>query len=219
MGLSQILTGDRSFRVTGLARSGKDAIHLLHATSPEVILLETHMPGWKGSELARRLKHEHASTAILALGASYDEVFVRETTDGAVSGYLLKRCSPEMICSAIRRVADGEHQWLGPYVSSRAIRAWQAHDRTRRAGLTQLDADILLMLLDGATNGEMASALCRAPGTVANLISKVYDKIDVGTRAQATAWACKHKRSIIHASTSRTKMNALMQNHEINHLD
>ncbi len=110
---------------------------------------------------------------------------MRGLVEAGVAGYMLKEEAPVTVAEAIRAVMQG-CTWLSQSVAQKLAQP------TESVTLTQREQEVLRLLAQGATNRKIAEELCVAEITVRFHLRNIYNKIDVGTRAQAVRWAMQH---------------------------
>ena len=106
-------------------------------------------------------------------------------------GYFVKNDDPADIAVAIRSVLAGK-TWVSAAAASALAEADSDPIDRSAEPISHREAQVLRLLALGATNGEIAQALSIAEGTVKNHISNLYQRLELHSRAEATAWAWKH---------------------------
>jgi signal transduction histidine kinase len=118
--------------VVGEARSGEEALSIVEALSPDVVLMDVRMPGIDGIETTRRLKRARPTLGVVALSGHEDQAIVREMLVAGASGYVLKDSDGDDILSAVLHAAHGGGV-LSPEVTPRVIdELTEALERERR---------------------------------------------------------------------------------------
>jgi DNA-binding NarL/FixJ family response regulator len=188
-GLRLILSAAADIAVIGEAADGEDAITVVHAERPDVILLDVRMPGTDGLVAARRLLADPAQPwrAIMLTTFDLDDYVYSAMTAGA-SGFLLKDVPPERLIAAIRTVAAGD-MLLAPTITQRLI-ARYAQPATPAAAsrldpLTDRERQVLELIARGLSNADIAARLFLGEATVKTHIGRVLSKLDLRDRAQA----------------------------------
>ena len=116
-GIRKLLKRAQNIEVIGEASNGMDAMQLVGAVKPDVLLLDVEMPVLDGIEVARLIKDRGpGKTRILVLSAYNDREYIQEMLLNGASGYLLKDEAPERIIEAIQGIAQGETGWVSPQV-------------------------------------------------------------------------------------------------------
>ena len=178
-GIRHFLGGEPDLTVVAEAANGREALQLTRAKRPDVLLLDMEMPQMTGVEVARVVRSEGLPSKILALSSYDDEAYVTGLLKAGASGYITKDKSIPMIVEAVRAVARGEGRWF----VQPTLQADQGPD------LSEREREVLALLADGKSNGEIAEALAISENTVRNHLGKAYGKIGVGTAREAMAWA------------------------------
>lgn len=184
-GLRSSLTSEPGLHVVGEAASGEETQRLCKDHQPDVLLLDLRMPGPSALETIAYLRYHCPHTRVLMLTAFDDEAHVRGLVEAGVAGYMLKEEAPATVSEAIRAVMQG-CTWFSQSVAQRLAQP------TEFATLTQREQEVLRLLARGGTNQKIAEELCVAEITVRFHLRNIYNKIDVGTRAQAVRWAMQH---------------------------
>jgi signal transduction histidine kinase len=154
--------------VVGQASSGYEALELVGAAMPDVVLMDVRMPVMDGVETTRRLKLQHPSIGVVALTGLEDQRAVREMLVAGASGYVLKDSDGDEILHAIREAASGGGL-ISPEVTPTVIEEMtDALERERRRA-RQLEVAQEALLERSARRHELVSRLgheLRTPVTV-----------------------------------------------------
>lgn len=179
---------DTALRTVGECTTTDEVLTLVEQTTVHVVLLDVSMPGSTAISIVRQLATRHAAVRVLVTTASNDAETIRAFLRAGATGYFVKNDDPSEISVAIRSIVSGD-TWLS--LTAHSVLAEAALDRTNEP-LSPREAQVLRLLAAGATNAEIAQTLCIAEGTVKNHISNLYQRLDLHSRAEATAWAWKH---------------------------
>jgi DNA-binding NarL/FixJ family response regulator len=192
-GFRAILESEPDLRVVGEGADGLDAVDLAKKRSPDVVLLDIRMPGMDGLTAARRIIAETDSRVLILTTFDVDEYVFQALRAGA-SGFLLKDVPPEQLCWAIRSIAAGD-ALIDPAVTRRLILRFAGAARAsagvpeRFAELTPRELDVLRLLAQGHSNGEIASELVVEQSTVKTHVGRILMKLDLRDRVQAVVLA------------------------------
>lgn len=181
-GVRGLLDAEPDLDVVAEAADGEAALAALRAGGVDVAVLDMEMPRVTGVEVARAVRAEGLSVAVLAL-SSYDEpAYVAGLLAEGAAGYLTKDQPPELIVEAVRAVARGQGRWFVAPAPGGSADA-------PGAGLTDRERDVLGLLAEGRSNAEIAGALFVSENTVRSHLTAAYAKVGVGSAREAVAWA------------------------------
>lgn len=185
-GLLALLGGEPDIEVVGEAGSGEEAVALAARLGPDVVLMDLQLgAGIDGVEATRRITAAGTGTVNVLVLTTYDtDADITRAIEAGATGYLLKAERPEELFAAIRAAAQGRTT-LSPPVASRVM----ARMRSPRPTLTERERDILGQLSQGLGNRDIARALFISEATVKTHLGRIYEKLDVDTRAGAVAVA------------------------------
>ncbi len=183
--------------VVGAAADGEEAVALAVAERPDVVLMDLRMPRLDGVGATERIVREAPGTAILVLTTFADDESIIGALRAGARGYLTKDAGRAELAAAVRAVASGQSTFA-PEVGARLIgsltsaAAAPEPDRaeqltTRFSALTRREAEVLALVADGLSNGEIASRLFVSVATVKTHINAIFAKLAVRDRAQAIA--------------------------------
>ena len=160
-GIRGLLEQADDINVVGEASTGEEAISLLENMAVDVILLDVEMPGMNGIEVAKHLTEIGASAKVLALSAYDEEAYIDGLLTSGAAGYLTKEEALHRIVEAVRGVAHGEDGWMSRRVTAKIIRQRASGDRDPLTDLSEREIDVVRLLAQGMTNGQMALSLSR----------------------------------------------------------
>ena len=183
----------------GAAADGEEALALVAAERPDVVLMDLRMPRVDGIEATRRLSQTHPGVGVVALTTYADDETVVQALQAGARGYLTKDAGAEQIQSAVERVAAGEAA-IDPAVQRQLLTAVQRGEAPPCPendelpdGLTPREAEVLELIAAGFSNGEIADRLVVSGATVKSHVNHLFAKISARDRAQAVAYAYQHE--------------------------
>jgi DNA-binding NarL/FixJ family response regulator len=191
-GFSVLLRSAGDIEVVGEAGDGREAIDLVAAEDPDVVLMDIRMPEMDGLEATRRIVASGADTRILVLTTFELDEYVFGALRAGASGFLLKDTQPDDLLTAVRVVAAGE-ALLAPRITRRLIERFAEHepapDPTRPPppgldALTEREVEVLAAVARGRSNAEIADDLFMAHATAKTHVSRLLTKLDCRDRAQ-----------------------------------
>jgi DNA-binding NarL/FixJ family response regulator len=208
-GLVVLLGGLPGIDVVGAAADGEQALDLVAEHQPDAILLDLHMPVLDGIGATRRLVAEHPGVAIVVLTTYVDDTSVLEALRAGARSYLTKDADRTDIAQALRAAVGGltvfdprVHATLlaaasGGTGSSGGAGTSAAPGPAGRPpdppdGLTQREAEILGLVAQGLTNGEIAQRLFLSNHTIKTHINRIFAKTGSRDRVAAIAYAQRH---------------------------
>ncbi len=188
-GVCAALTAD-GFDVLAEASNANQVIDLTARHSPDVCLLDVHMPG-SGIMAAQQISSAHPDVSVVVLTYSRDESDLFDALRAGAQGYLLKDMDPDRLGAALRGVLSGEAA-LPRSLMARVLEEFRGGSRRRivqrdkrPAQLTSREWEIMQLLRDGLSTEEVAKRLFVSAGTVRVHVSSVLKKLQVKTRAEA----------------------------------
>ena len=157
--------------------------------SPDLVLLDLHMPGMRGFTGLAYLRSQFPETPVAMISASTDPRLMRQAIDFGASGFIPKSAPTDDIRSAVREILAG-NSWLPADTNDVPDTAAEdAQLAARLANLTPQQLRVLGMLSDGKLNKQIAYDLDISEATVKSHVSAILQKLDVNSRTQAVILA------------------------------
>ena len=187
--LRVFLESSDGFELVGEADNGADAITLVRATQPDVVLMDVQMPIMDGIEATQRLTREFPGLKIVALTTFSTERVIVPMLSAGASGFLVKDTSPDRILDAARLAHEGGYV-LSPRVAKELVTSVQsgAASATRELGrdeeLTERELEVVTLLAQGMSNAEIAAAMFVSEATVKSHLGRITAKWGVRDRIQ-----------------------------------
>ncbi len=188
--LAKVLGQVTGFQVVGQAATGEQACEQARDLQPDLLLLDLELPGIGGLEVVQRLRPLLPALEILILTSFADETLVFEAVQQGAAGYLVKGISPEDLESAIREVLAG-----GSVIEAGlARRFWNLFVSVQGRmpqdyQLTAEELEVLTLIGRGLTNPEAAQALGATRRAIKTHLERIYRKLGVSSRVEATVKA------------------------------
>ncbi|MGV8911162.1 MAG: response regulator [Rhodoglobus sp.] len=196
-GFRVILSAQPDFEIVGEARNGREAITLAAELNPDVICMDVQMPEVNGIDATRMIVADPAARAAVLILTTFDnEEHLFDALEAGASGFLLKNSSPDDLAAAIRTLASGD-ALLSPAVTRRVLQRLTRPNHqlphqpnaASTADLTAREREVLVLVAEGLSNAEIASALFVGEATVKSHVSKVLQKLRLRDRIQAIVFA------------------------------
>jgi DNA-binding NarL/FixJ family response regulator len=194
-----IIAANDRLTVAGLAKDGQEAVDMVKASRPDVILMDIRMPELNGLECTRLIKEYDGSIKILILTTFNDDEYVLSAIKNGVDGFLLKGVSKEELFNSILMVYNGcsavdpqtarkVFSLFGRMANSSISPAMLA-SAPDDGELTRLELRIVQLIGRGYSNKEIMFSCNLADGTVRNYISTILKKLDLRNRTQIAIFA------------------------------
>ena len=191
-GFRMLLGREEDIEVVGEAANGLEAVDKAVRLQPTVILMDIRMPELDGLEATRRILAADGQARILILTTFDLDEYIYEALRAGASGFVLKDDPPEQLIAAIRTVAAGD-ALLSPAVTSRVIRQFAHIPRPtpprELSELTAREAEILRLIAQGLSNGEIGRQLFISETTVKTHVTHLLAKLKLRDRVQAVVLA------------------------------
>jgi len=192
-GLCYLLGQEPDVEVAGEAGNGRQAVDIVAATRPDVLLLDLYLPGLDGHAVLAALHDAaHRPAVIMLTSATEDEHLVRAIQAGATS-YLLKTASAEDVIDTVRAAAAGTAS-LSPELLTRLTRALRRPPPPDPLQpLSPRERDVLQLLARGHSNRQIATDLAIGEQTVKTHVRSILAKLGLQDRVQAAIFALRHQ--------------------------
>jgi DNA-binding NarL/FixJ family response regulator len=173
--------------VVGEASDGVEALQKLEELKPDIMLTDIDIPGVNGVELTRRAKAASPETKVIIYSARHREDDVLAALRAGARGYVLKTESFDKLCDAFSKVGAGRY-CLSDDITDKIIEYyWQTDHRIEKLGrLTNREREVLLLMKEGLSNGEIALRLNISQRTAEVHSFRVMKKLNLHKRAELT---------------------------------
>jgi len=167
-----------------LRAANRDQTLTVLARHPDcaLVLLDLTLPGARGLELLAELRHDHPQLPVIVLSATHDRATVGAALAAGARGYVSKTATPDALLDAVRTVLAGGRDVTadvgGALASVPGVPA-------QALGLTQRQAEVLQLLVQGKPNKLICRDLRLSEGTVKVHVSAILRALNVHTRSQA----------------------------------
>lgn len=171
------LAADEDLEVAGVTHEAERIVELLEQLEPDLLLLDSHMPGLDGLAFLDRVRVSHPAVAVVLLTESPDPELANAALEHGAKGVILKSAEPDTLAPALRAAIRGESPKAEPPATARRA--------AEELGLTPREEAVLMAMGRGLSNAEIARELLIAKGTVKFHLYHAYDKLGVATRLEA----------------------------------
>lgn len=194
-GLKQALASEDNIFVVGEASDGKELIHLVGESKPDVILTDIRMPVMDGISATKKILEISPDVCIIGLSMFDDEAHIVDMLESGAKGYLLKNADKSEIIEAINSVFHGELYYckhtsftLAKMISSSKL---NPNKRKEKIEFTERELEIIQLICDQLTNKEIAEKLYLSTRTVEGHRLKIQEKMNAKNTAGIVICALK----------------------------
>ena len=185
---------EEGFYVVGEASDGEQAVRLVPAAKPDVILMDVSMPDMDGVEATRRIIQNDPDQRVVMLTMHADKDLIEAAIKAGAVGYLTKDCSTDEVIEAVRMAANGETA-LSPQLAKTMLSEVRKIDekvaREEDRLVTKREEEVLQLIADGCSTPEVAQRLYISQKTVKNHLASIYEKLNARDRTQAVLLAVR----------------------------
>lgn len=191
-GLVQILSDDPRIGEIHEAADGPSALRLLRTTAVDVVLLDIALGDRDGFEALKLIRAERPKVGVVMLSVYPESQFGVRAIRAGAGAYLNKGCSPEELLGAITKVAAGG-VFITPMIAEMLARSVR-EDTTRPAheGLSNREAQVLRLLVEGRTVSEIAEQLALSVNTISTYRGRIFEKLGVRSLVELLTYANRH---------------------------
>ena len=199
-GVREILDRESDIEVLAQVNTTAEAVQVVDAASPDVVLVDVESPEVEATEATRLLHQGAPGSAMVIMGRDDDDASIVRAAEVGAVGHVAETAKPAELVATIRRAADGQDplrdQLIGrPDLLGRlvdAMRESTAVEHLPTNPLSPRELDVLALVATGSRNREIAEALGISEQTVKNHLSSVFHKLGVPNRTRAVTYATRH---------------------------
>jgi DNA-binding NarL/FixJ family response regulator len=183
-GFRRLLEDDPSIAVVGEGSNGEEAIRLVGELKPDVVVMDSAMPGTSGLAATRAILAGAPDVKILMLSMHSEQTLVRQAMDAGARGYVLKSALDLDLAAAVKRVAAGER-----VLDAALEHPVQSGEKSR---LTPRELEVLQLICNGLSNRAIAEKLQLSVNTIAVHRTNIMNALNVHKTAELVVYALQH---------------------------
>lgn len=193
-GFRALLATLPDFEVVGEAANGREALRLIRALAPDVVLMDISMPELNGLDATAHALRDRPQLKVIIVSMHATEAYVIEALRAGAAGYLLKDADAGELERAIRAVAHGE-RYLTPSVSrhviERFLRAESGGQSAEEHALSPRQREVLQLIAEGRSTREIAERLSLSIKTVETHRAQLMQRLEIFDVAGLTRYALR----------------------------
>ena len=190
-GLKRILNDEIDMEVIAEAENGTEALKMISEIDCDLILLDLNLPGRSGTELIAEIKKKKPKAQILILSISPEKRFALPAFKAGASGYLNKDSALTELVVAIRKVQN-KKRYMSMTLAEQLAFDSVVEEAPEQRKLTNLETCIMLMLVKGKENKEIAQELALSINSVAQNRRKLLEKLHLKNNVQLTHYVIEN---------------------------
>ena len=189
-GLATFLKIFDDLQLVGEADSGEAAIQLCSEILPDVVLMDIVLPKMDGITAIRTIRNQYPKIRIIALSSFKEGDIIQNALEAGAIGYLLKDISADDLAQAIRAAYSGRAT-LSPEAAQALVKNANQMP-TLISDLTKREYEVLVLLVEGLNNKQIAERLTVSPSTIKSHVSNILSKMEVTSRTEAVTLALRN---------------------------
>jgi two-component system invasion response regulator UvrY len=190
-GIEALLNDVEDIAVIGVAKSGEEAVEAVVELSPDVVLMDVNMPGIGGVEACRRILHENEDVKIIAVSVHNDGPVPHQLLKIGVLSFISKGSPVDEMVHAIRKVMEGKRYLCSEVANNLAFQGLPGSNESPFSILSQREAEVVTLILQGKTIKEMSEMLVLSDKTVNTYRYRLYGKLHVKNDVELIRLAIK----------------------------
>jgi DNA-binding NarL/FixJ family response regulator len=190
----RLLIEAEGFKVVGEAASGREAVELASSVAHDVVIMDLGMKDLNGVEATRILRANRPTVPVVVLSGFADRSYVLRALEAGASAYVVKISAHTELVAAIRAVMAG-HSFLSPEITGIVLKAGVSRAQTEFSSiddqLSGREREILQLVAEGSTSGQIASTLNVGTRTVEQHRRNIMEKLQLHSVAELTQYAIR----------------------------
>jgi two-component system, NarL family, response regulator NreC len=192
-GVSYLLNAQPDVSVVAGAQTAWQAVQLAEREQPHVAIVDISLPGLSGIEAIPQILEASPATKILVLSMHSSLEYIYQAFQAGAHGYVLKESAGSEVVAAVRSVHAGKH-FLSRRLAGSAVEQYlkERHTASPLESLSSRERQVLQLIVDGKTSGEVAALLALSPKSVDTYRSRIMRKLGIGDLPGLVKFAIRH---------------------------
>jgi two-component system invasion response regulator UvrY len=190
-GIEALLNDVEDIAVIGVAKSGEEAVEAVVELSPDVVLMDVNMPGIGGVEACRRILQFNPEVKIIAVSVHNDGPIPHQLLKIGVLSFISKGSPVDEMVHAIRKVIEGKRYLCSEVANNLAFQGLPGSYESPFSVLSQREAEVVTLILQGKTIKEMSEMLVLSDKTINTYRYRLYSKLHVKNDVELIRLAIK----------------------------
>ena len=188
-GTASVLKDFDRFELVGKATNGAEALEMVVAEKPDVLVSDISMPGLSVFDIIEEIEKQALSTRVLIFTMHDSADYVFKALDSGVSGYITKYAEPDEIVKAITAVANSQEYYSQPITQIivqgfREQKSWENDAHNPLSVLTKREREVLMLIVEGLNSKQIAERLYLSERTVSNHRANMLQKCEVNNTVE-----------------------------------
>lgn len=201
-GVADALSLDSRLKIIGQAAHGDKGLEMILSLQPKIAVVDVNLPGMNGQQITHEIASEHIPTRVILMTAYDDGEQMLHAAISGASAFCSKDIQPDALINLVFEVFNGKYVLGGQIMGPKEFEIWlnRQLDSVRRSysepgspfhPLSDREMEVLVRVVEGKSNKEIASLLGISHQTVKNHITSILRKFGVEDRTQAVVYALK----------------------------
>jgi DNA-binding NarL/FixJ family response regulator len=191
-GLRQLFALASDMQVVAEAANGSEVLACLRQQSVDLLLLDLNMHGISCADLIARVKAHHSDLPLLIFSMNNEPLVAARMLKAGANGYITKNCEPDILLTAVRKVA-AHGNYIDPDIAERmAFDATSTASRPRHALLSEREFEVFHLLTTGQGVNDIATQLAISRKTVSTHKARLLEKLNLSSMAELMRYAMQH---------------------------
>ncbi len=197
--LRAMLNQESDMEVVGMAENGRVAISMVNELNPDVVVMDIGMPYMNGIDATEQIVQDYPKVKVVALSTYTDKKYIASMLKAGAHGYVSKETAGDELLIAVRKVRQGL-KYLSSNVTESVVDGYVNQEVNENAAMAQLgtrEREILQLIAEGLTSGQIAAHLHISTNTVDTHRRNIMKKLDMHSIADLTKYAVREGLTLI----------------------